>query len=212
MEKGTFKMKDMINRYRELIRRNVLILLLAVSLSAVSGCGAAPATGGYAASVSAFDAAETAAAEESAEAGSLSETTADSEADGTTEKSDMAGTLADDDALPEDGYYYSKEEVSEYLHVYHHLPSNYMTKKEARALGWEGGPLEPYATGMAIGGDVFGNYEGNLPEDHTYHECDIDTEGKSRGAKRLVWSDDWAIYYTGDHYETFELLYESEDY
>lgn len=205
-------MKKMINRYRERIRRNVLILLLAVSLTAVSGCGAAPASGGYAASASASDAAETTVAEESADADSLSGTGADSEADRTAEESDAANIPEDIEALPEDGSYYSEEEVSEYLHVYHHLPSNYMTKKEARALGWEGGPLEPYAPGMAIGGDVFGNYEGNLPEDHTYHECDIDTEGKSRGAERLVWSDDWAIYYTGDHYETFELLYDSEDY
>ena len=45
----------------------------------------------------------------------------------------------------------------------------------------------------------------------TYHECDIDTIGESsRGAKRLVYADDGRIYYTGDHYETFELLYGEE--
>lgn len=109
--------------------------------------------------------------------------------------------------IPEDGEYYSKDEVALYLHLYHHLPDNYITKSEARELGWEGGPLEPYAPGKAIGGDIFGNYEGLLPEDHTYHECDIDTKGKSRGAKRLVWSEDWAIYYTEDHYDSFTQLY-----
>ena len=83
-----------------------------------------------------------------------------------------------------------------------------MTKKEARALGWEGGSLEPYAPGMCIGGDTFGNYEGLLPEEDSYKECDIDTLGaKSRGAKRIVFSDDGDIYYTDDHYESFVLLY-----
>ena len=57
------------------------------------------------------------------------------------------------------------------------------------------------------GGDYFGNYEGVLPADEEYHECDIDTLGaQKRGAKRLVYSDD-AIYYTEDHYESFTLLY-----
>lgn len=109
--------------------------------------------------------------------------------------------------LDEDAYYYDKDNVALYIVTYHKLPSNYITKKEAQALGWEGGPLEPYAPDMAIGGDHFGNYEGLLPEDADYHECDIDTKGKKRGAKRIIYSDDWAVYYTDDHYETFTQLY-----
>ena len=61
---------------------------------------------------------------------------------------------------------------------------------------------------MCIGGDRFGNYEGLLPEDRDYLECDIDTLGaKERGAKRIVFSEDGLIFYTDDHYESFELLY-----
>lgn len=106
------------------------------------------------------------------------------------------------------GSYTTKEDVALYIHLYGELPFNFMTKKEARALGWEGGSLEPVAPGMCIGGDWFGNYEGLLPEDREYTECDIDTLGKSsRGAKRIVFSDDGLIYYTEDHYESFELLY-----
>ena len=106
------------------------------------------------------------------------------------------------------GSYTTKEDVALYIHLYGDLPFNFMTKKEARALGWEGGSLEPVAPGMCIGGDWFGNYEGLLPEDREYTECDIDTLGKSsRGAKRIVFSDDGLIYYTEDHYESFELLY-----
>lgn len=122
----------------------------------------------------------------------------------------MASQILDDGTtlIHSDGIYTSKEDVALYIHTYGCLPSNFMTKEEARDLGWEGGSLEEYAPGMCIGGDRFGNYEGLLPEDRDYTECDIDTLGASkRGAKRIVFSDDGLIYYTEDHYESFELLY-----
>lgn len=115
--------------------------------------------------------------------------------------------------LDEGGSYTSKEEVALYLYQYGHLPDNFMTKKEAQALGWPGGSLEPYAPGKCIGGSRFGNYEGLLPdaEGRVWTECDIDTLGAdSRGAKRIVFSNDGLIYYTEDHYESFELLYGEE--
>ncbi len=118
---------------------------------------------------------------------------------------------ASEDLLPEDGSYTTKEDVALYLHQYGRLPGNFITKKDARALGWSGGSLEPYAPGMCIGGDRFGNYEKILPEaeGRTYRECDIGTLGASkRGAERIVFSSDGLIYYTGDHYESFELLYD----
>lgn len=117
------------------------------------------------------------------------------------------------DALPENGSYTTKEDVALYIHTYGHLPDNFITKKEAQNLGWPGGDLEPYAPGKCIGGSRFGNYEGLLPEakGRIYTECDIDTLGaKSRGAKRIVFSNDGLVYYTGDHYESFELLYGDE--
>ena len=113
-------------------------------------------------------------------------------------------------AIEEDGTYTTKEDVVRYIHTYGHLPENFITKKQAQALGWEGGSLEPYAPGKCIGGSRFGNYEGTLPEKdgRTYTECDIDTLGASkRGGKRIVFSNDGLSYYTEDHYETFELLY-----
>lgn len=116
-------------------------------------------------------------------------------------------------AIDEDGSYTSKEDVALYIHTYGHLPGNFITKKEAQALGWSGGSLEPYAPGKCIGGSHFGNYEGLLPEaeGRSYTECDIDTLGaSSRGAQRIVFSNDGLIYYTGDHYESFELLYGEE--
>lgn len=117
-------------------------------------------------------------------------------------------------APPEDGFYSSRDEVALYIHVYGRLPDNFITKKEARELGWSGGSVEEYtAPGMCIGGDRFGNYEGLLPEKEgrTYTECDIDTVGKSsRGAKRIIFSNDGLIYYTDDHYASFTLLYGEE--
>ena len=115
--------------------------------------------------------------------------------------------------LDEDGTYNSKEDVSLYLHLYDHLPSNYITTNEARDLGWSGGSVEVYAPGCAIGGDRFGNREGLLPkaEGRTYYECDIDTIGQSsRGAKRIIFSNDGLVYYTEDHYESFTQLYGEE--
>lgn len=117
-------------------------------------------------------------------------------------------------AIAEDGSYTTKEDVALYIHTYGHLPGNFITKKDAQALGWTGGSLEPYAPGKCIGGSHFGNYEGILPEKEgrSYTECDIDTLGADkRGAKRIVFSNDGLIYYTEDHYESFELLYGEED-
>ena len=115
-----------------------------------------------------------------------------------------------DAQLDPDGAYTTKEDVALYIYTYGELPSNFMTKKEAKALGWPGGGLDDYAYGMCIGGDRFGNYEEQLPDadGRKWTECDIDTlHAKSRGAKRIVFSNDGLIYYTNDHYESFELLY-----
>lgn len=131
----------------------------------------------------------------------------------TTASETAQATEAATDAVPtldENGRYDAKDEVALYIHLYGHLPANYITKKDAEKLGWTGGSLEPYAPGCCIGGGYFGNYEGILPEakGRSYTECDIGTMGKtSRGAKRIVFSNDGLIFYTGDHYESFELLY-----
>ncbi len=117
--------------------------------------------------------------------------------------------------IAEDGLYTSREDVALYIHIYGHLPANFITKAEAKELGWGDryGSVDDAAPGKSIGGDRFGNREGLLPKKkgRTYTECDIGTMGKkSRGARRIVFSNDGLVYYTGDHYETFELLYGSE--
>lgn len=134
-----------------------------------------------------------------------------------TFKEETAGALENTskEEIEESGEYTSKEEVAQYLHLYGHLPSNYITKQEAKELGWvsKEGNLGKVAPGKSIGGDYFGNYEGLLPEaeGREYHECDIDTNGGYRGEKRIVYSNDGLIYYTQDHYESFEQLYGEEN-
>ena len=113
-------------------------------------------------------------------------------------------------AIDEHGTYTTKEDVALYIHTYGHLPENFVTKKEAEAAGWSGGSVEKYLPGKCIGGSYFGNREGLLPdkEGRKWTECDINTLGKSsRGAERIVFSNDGLIFYTGDHYESFEQLY-----
>lgn len=118
--------------------------------------------------------------------------------------------------LPEYGnYYYDVTNVVLYLEVYGELPPNYITKSQAQSLGWEGGSVEKYQEGAAIGGDTFGNREGLLPDadGRRYTECDIDTHGyNSRGSRRLVFSNDGLYFYTSDHYESFSEITVTADY
>ena len=138
-----------------------------------------------------------------------------------TESSEQTSSAAPDAAesetqtgakIDENGEYTSKEDVALYIFTYGKLPANFITKSQAESLGWEGGPLWDYAPGKSIGGDVFGNREGLLPKKsgRTWYECDIDYKGESRGAKRIVFSNDGLGYYTGDHYESFTQITREE--
>ena len=117
---------------------------------------------------------------------------------------------SEDPEIPvEGGEYTAPGDVALYLHIYGHLPGNFITKNEARALGWDSGKgnLWDVAPGMSIGGDRFGNYEGLLPEDTRYRECDVNYDGGYRSAERLIYGEDGSVYYTADHYNSFTKLY-----
>ena len=123
------------------------------------------------------------------------------------------GIATNGDLLVEYGYEYSEpEEVALYLHAFDELPPNFITKYEARDMGWNSkeGNLWEVAYGYSIGGDEFGNREGLLPKakNRQWYECDVNYEGDYRGSERIVFSNDGLIYYTDDHYESFELLYD----
>lgn len=119
-------------------------------------------------------------------------------------------SISETQDISEDGIYTSKDKLALYIHTYHKLPKNFITKDEAKALGWQGGSLLPYAPDKCIGGDRFNNYDGKLPggSERIWRECDVNTLGaSSRGAERVLFSNDGLIYYTPDHYKTFQQLY-----
>ena len=98
--------------------------------------------------------------------------------------------------------------------MYGELPENFITKREAQALGWDSryNYVGEVAPGMSIGGDRFGNYDRKLPskKGRTWYECDANYRGKKRGAERVIFSSDGLYYYTMDHYKTFTQMYPEE--
>ncbi|MCI6587656.1 MAG: ribonuclease [Clostridiales bacterium] len=125
----------------------------------------------------------------------------------------LAKTITVDAAdydVEEGGRYDTMEEVAIYLTFFDELPENYITKKEAQALGWDNrkGNLWKVADGCSIGGDRFGNYEGLLPDakGRRWTECDICFDGGYRNGQRIVFSNDGLIYYTADHYQSFDEI------
>lgn len=132
----------------------------------------------------------------------------------TTAETSINQPVNEETNLDEAGHYTSKEEVSLYIHLYGKLPGNYITKNDAKDEGWVAskGNLFDVTDEKSIGGDRFYNRERLLPDEkgRKYYEADIDYTGGSRGAKRIVFSNDGLIYYTGDHYNSFELLYGEE--
>lgn len=104
----------------------------------------------------------------------------------------------------EDKAYYEKDDVVSYIKSYKKLPKNYLTKKEAKKLGWipKKGNLWEVTDKGVIGGDYFGNFENKLPKAN-YKECDVNYFGGRRGSERLIYDEDFNIFYTSDHYESF---------
>ena len=96
------------------------------------------------------------------------------------------------------------------------LPSNYITKSQAKALGWsEGKALNNYAPGKALGGDIFDNTTGVLPSStgRVWYEADVGINytmsraNPKNPAYRVLYSNDGLIYGTYDHYETAFQIY-----
>ena len=117
------------------------------------------------------------------------------------------------EAVEESGLYTTKDSVAAYLCKFDKLPSNYISQNEGKALyesetdkTFEKWNFNPWTTlGVMIGGDSFSNKEALLPKG-SYHEADVDYHDDSRGTKRLVYASDCVIYYTADHYKTFNKL------
>lgn len=113
--------------------------------------------------------------------------------------------------LDEYGEYVSVEEVTSYLIQFGMLPCNYITKEEAKQLGWTAKKdnLAQIMPGCSIGGDVFQNREKLLPvqKGRTYFECDVNAQDGKRTEERIVYSNDGLIFYTPDGFDSFIRLY-----
>ena len=126
------------------------------------------------------------------------------------EQSDAKSPGSAEIRVEPDQAYTDKDHVAAYIHIYRKLPPNYITKAEARSLGWKDkGTLDQVAPGKSIGGDRFSNYEKILPDAprRSWKECDIDYVRGNRNAKRICFSNDGLIYYTSSHYQDFEKVY-----
>lgn len=91
------------------------------------------------------------------------------------------------------------------------LPDGYLTKKEAKRLGWvkKSGNLHIVAPGKRIGGDIFDNDKSPLPNapGRTWYEADINYIEGFRNRHRVLYSSDGLLFITFDHYESFfELI------
>lgn len=130
---------------------------------------------------------------------------------GTQDSGESTVAPARGPTVEKDGWYTSKEEVALYIHTYKRLPGNFISKTKARERGWVAseGNLDEVCPGMSIGGSRYYDDDGQLPykRGRQWTECDINYHGGFRGAERIVFSNDGLIFYTGDHYETFERLY-----
>lgn len=105
------------------------------------------------------------------------------------------------------------QDIADYIFAHGTLPDNFLTKNEARQLGWDSSKnyVSDVAPGYSIGGDKFGNYEGLLPDasGRKWYEADANYTAGPRGAERILYSSDGLVYYTNDHYQTFTEMHPS---
>jgi len=96
--------------------------------------------------------------------------------------------------------------VISYVKQNHRLPDYYITKNEARKLGWNAskGNLCEVLPGRAIGGDKFGNRENQLPQGEKYYEADVNYSCGNRNADRIIFTRNGDVYLTKNHYKSFE--------
>ena len=193
------------------MKKKLLSAILSMTMVAalLSGCGGAAATDAAAPAATPAATATPAPAQEEPERAVLTRTPgrgANSSDKTSAKKQKKDDSESRKKEIEEDGEYHDLESVVLYYDKYGRLPKNFITKKEAKSYGWEGGALDPYVKGASIGGDHFNNFENQLPggKNVSYIECDIGTNGGKRGAKRLLISSDGRYFYTPDHYETFQ--------
>ena len=187
---------------KKILTRMMLVAVAALFALSLAGCFGQSAPSGS----SGASSASSAAASPSAASGSSSSGSSYAESHLTGGEYVPPGITVE-----KNGEYTDKDHVALYIHEYGKVPSNYVTKTKAKKAGWVNtkGNLWDVLPGKSIGGGDFSNDDGTLPDapGREWFECDIDYEGGYRNSKRIVYSNDGLIYYTDDHYETFQQLY-----
>ena len=99
--------------------------------------------------------------------------------------------------------------VADYLQTYHKLPDNYITKSEAQALGWVASKgiwrTSPRGKASAETSSQTGKAN-SCKSGRTWREADINYTSGFRNSDRILYSSDWLIYKTTDHYQTFTKM------
>ncbi len=94
-----------------------------------------------------------------------------------------------------------------YLRVYGKLPDYYITKEDAKKLGYRPylGNLSKIAPNKMLYKGVYQNRNGHLPmsSGRIWYEADINYKFGYRGSERILFSNDGLIFVTYDHYHTF---------
>ncbi len=87
------------------------------------------------------------------------------------------------------------------------LPDYYVSKEYALEMGWRSKKrnLGIVLPGKMIGGDIYRNIEGKLPDSpgRIWREADIDYESGGRNKNRIVYSNDGLLFVSYDHCFTF---------
>lgn len=109
------------------------------------------------------------------------------------------GCLITDVNVKEDKTYIDFNHVVMYIYAYNKLPSNYVPKFQSYLL--EDDDFTVYGT--------FRNYEKLLPLDAEYTEAYINAKTDNKGAQRFVYTTN-IVYFTSDHYESFDIITESD--
>lgn len=93
-----------------------------------------------------------------------------------------------------------------WLKYFGELPEYYITKNEAKTIGWRQGKSPAnHSPGKMIMGGIYHNKNGHLPvaPGRIWYEADINYYDGKRNGHRILWSNDGLIFVTYDHYLTF---------
>ncbi|MBQ9803024.1 MAG: phage head morphogenesis protein [Clostridia bacterium] len=102
---------------------------------------------------------------------------------------------------------WGREGADAYLAYFGRLPDYYVSFEAAEDAGWRSkkGNLDKVLPGNMIGGAIYKNRDGKLPQfsGRVWYEADINYGGGYRNRQRILYSNDGLMFVSYDHYQTF---------